>query len=140
MVANNLDYAICIWDHRPALPKPLLWARLDVPPGLLQRQVRVHGWQVNPRSIFYTDQAGRNDGVSGTVIKSDLRPGRSSANLTGNGVNLPFLKPAFSASALFQQSPSVQVQLVNEIGFCWNTTFAQGDVLRHNGTQFIARN
>lgn len=142
-VADTLDYTLCVWDYRSGQNRPLLWTQLDVPPGLRNGRLQPAGWQIagplSP-SVKYVDARGLSDGVTSVVATARVLPLRATASAKGSGALLPFVVPAFSASRLFEQAPAVQVQLVNGLGACWDTTFAAGDVRRHDATRFSAQN
>ena len=109
-------YALCVWDGRSGTPT--LVASADVPAGAK--------WAPSGSTrMSYKDPTASANGVSRIQLRAGAA-GKAKASFKGKGaaLNAP---AAASASALFEASPAVTVQLVTSNGTCWGSTFTPSD-------------
>jgi len=110
--ALGTEYTLCVYDTSANVPS--LAASLEVPPGVLWAAAGTKGFK-------YKDTTAVTDGVKQVQLKSGPI-GKAKVALTAVGVNIP-LPPPFSMTQLREQDPEIIVQLINDLGFCWSTTF-----------------
>jgi hypothetical protein len=106
------DYALCIWDT--AGGTPVHAGSIVVPPGA--------NWTMpSSQKRRYKDPANSADGVTALKLTATAR-GAERVALRARRRGLP-LPVGVSDGAFFTQDPSVTVQLVNDEGACWTSTF-----------------
>jgi hypothetical protein len=74
-------------------------------------------WKVLKTGFQYKDKALAAQGVAQILLKGNIVPGKAQLQLKGKGPNLPV------TGLPFAQDPSVIMQLGNDAGTCWGTTF-----------------
>lgn len=88
------------------------------------------------KGYHYRDAAGTDAGI--TQLKLLSGQTGSTIRLTGKGPTLPLPTPV-SGSRFLGATASVQAQLHQSDGSCYQTTFAPGQVLRNDGRLFMGR-
>jgi len=120
-------YALCLYDSRPGGPSPT--TSLLVTEGAAWKGVR--------RGFKYGDKAAASDGVQ--VVKllhgSD---GKAKAQVRARGGNVP-MPDAAAADSLLATAPQVVVQLVNDAGTCWTSTFLPEHVRKSSASYYKAK-
>jgi cysteine-rich repeat protein len=109
---TGTEYTLCVYDTSANVPS--LAASLEVPSGVLWAPAGTKGFK-------YKDSSAVTDGVKQVQLKAGPI-GKAKVALTAVGVNIP-LPPPYSMSQLREQDPEVIVQLINDLGFCWSTSF-----------------
>jgi hypothetical protein len=109
---TGTEYTLCVYDTSGGVPS--LKATLEVPPGVLWAPISNKGFK-------YKDAAAVTDGIKSVQLKSGPL-GKAKVSLSAVGANIPMAVP-FSMTQQREQDPEVVVQLINDLGFCWSTTF-----------------
>ena len=120
-------YALCVYDGVDGTPA--LAAAPEIGPSPAWASKGAKGWT-------YKDKGGAEDGI----VKASLKPaapGKSKVQVQGRGATLPVPTPD-DASELFDQDPSVLVQLVNDDGTCWTSEFAPEGTKKNEPDEFRA--
>ena len=112
MNTTGTQYTLCVYDTSGSVPS--LTTSLEIPTGVLWKPISSKGFK-------YKDTSAVTDGVKTVQLKSGPF-GKAKAAVTAVGVNIP-MPPPFSGTKLREQDPEVVVQLINDLGFCWSTTF-----------------
>jgi cysteine-rich repeat protein len=108
----DVGYALCVYDQEN--PTVSLAASVKVEPS-------VDLWtDDDPKGLGYKDKIGTSDGVTKVQIRTGDE-GRTKVKFSARGISLQLPGPA--GSSYFAQQPSVIVQLVNDLGTCWSSTF-----------------
>ena len=89
------------------------------------------GWRNVSSGLKYTDRTLANAGIQSALLKSGVA-GKTKALVKGKGANLPV--PALPPGGL---ALPVEVQLGNDLGECWESTFPSA--LANDGAQFKAK-
>jgi hypothetical protein len=110
--ATGTEYTLCVYDTSGGVPS--LKATLEVPTGVLWAPISNKGFK-------YKDAASVTDGIKNVQLKSGAL-GKAKVSVSAVGVNIPMPVP-FSMTQQREQDPEVVVQLINDLGFCWSTTF-----------------
>jgi cysteine-rich repeat protein len=110
--ATGTEYTLCVYDTSANVPS--LEASLEVPPGVLWLPAGSNGYK-------YKDTSAVTDGVKKVQLKAGPL-GKAKVSLQATGLNIPMPTP-FSLTQQREQDPEVVVQLINDLGFCWSTTF-----------------
>ncbi len=121
---TTTSYAICLYDSGA------LTAEYEVPPSGIR-------WEIGSRSTSYRDKSGSQSGVTSIKIRPDIT-GRARVEARAGGVNLA-LPGALTPFQYFQQSPDLNVRLVNSEGHCWETVFPVSSTRKNSATRFQAR-
>jgi cysteine-rich repeat protein len=111
--ASGTDYTLCVYDTSGNVPS--LKASLEIPPGGLWAAKSTKGYT-------YKDTSAVTDGVKNVQLKSG-GTGKAKVSVTATGVNIPMPAP-FSMTQFLGQDPEVVVQLINDLGFCWSSTYS----------------
>jgi hypothetical protein len=74
-------------------------------------------WKVVNGGYLYKDKTLAAAGLSQIKLKGNPIPGKALLQVKGKGPNLPV------PTMPFAQDPSVIMQLANDAGVCWETTF-----------------
>jgi len=109
---TGTQYTLCVYDTSGSVPS--LATSLEIPTGILWKPISTKGFK-------YKDTSAVTDGVKTVQLKSGPF-GKAKAAVMAVGVNIP-MPPPFSGTNLREQDPEVVVQLINDLGFCWSTTF-----------------
>ena len=94
--ATGTEYTLCVYDTSANVPS--LKASLEVPAGVLWAPAGSNGYK-------YKDTSAVTDGLKKVQLKAGAF-GKAKVSLQATGVNIP-----------------MPVQLINDLGFCWITTF-----------------
>jgi cysteine-rich repeat protein len=106
------EYVLCIYDTSAGTPS--LIESIDITPG--------SNWVLQAgKGYKYKDSAAALNGVKNVQLRAGAA-GKSKINFSASGMQLPVPVP-FDMTQYFQQDPEVVVQLVNDLGFCWTSTF-----------------
>jgi hypothetical protein len=126
---TDTTYALCIYDDGQS-DNPVLSSSVVIEPSsLFWRSASPQGWS-------YSDASGSSSGVKRLTITTG-EPGRAIMSLMAGGVNLPVSHP-FQSDRLFEQSPNVVMQLVNDGGKCWEAVFSPQATSANTGSVFRA--
>jgi len=80
-------------------------------------------WQPKGNNGFqYKDKTTVASGVKKLRLRA-AAAGKAKVTLQAKGVNIPMPTPV-GPSLFFNQDPSVTVQLLNDAGLCWSSSFA----------------
>jgi len=124
---NLTDYALCVYDSTTSTSSLIT---------SLYVQANAAWVDKDPKGFKYNDPTLAQAGVQ--LI--DIRPGdatKAKVQLKAKGGNVPAPAP-FSPTELFDEDPSVTVQLVNSDGTCWTTEFDAADTKKNTNEQFKA--
>ncbi len=121
-------YALCVYDGVDGTPELVAEALVDPNPGWKSKDPK--GWQ-------YKDKTGAEDGIVKVTLKTGPAE-KSKLQLQGKGASLPLPAPV-DASEFFDQDPAVTVQLVNDEGTCWTSTFFVSGTKKNDPGQFKAK-
>jgi cysteine-rich repeat protein len=111
---STTTYHFCVYDKTAGTPTLLL--STTVPPGGTCGTKPC--WKVLKTGFLYNDKSLGADGLSTIKLKGNVIPGKALVQVKGKGAGL--LVPTLP----FAQDPAVVMQLVNDQGVCWETTFA----------------
>jgi hypothetical protein len=126
----DTDYTLCVYDHTAGVPD--LYMRRTIPGGVAAWVAKGPG-----RGVEYKEKLGANDGF----VRVRLTPGengRAAAQVRLKGLGLALPGPN-AGSAYFEQDSHVTVQLINEIGVCWTSEFAEPNAKRNDAAGFEAK-
>lgn len=126
--STDTGYALCVYDTTASVPS--LVAAIPINPSASLWTSKA------PKGLLYKDRAGASGGVTLAQLKTGS-DGRTKVKLSAKGASLPLSGPV--GSTYFSQSPSVVVQLVNDVGTCWTSTFASGDTTTNVADAFKAQ-
>ena len=118
-------YHFCIYDETAGTPNLVLTA--TVPPGGTCGTKPC--WKVLKTGFLYNDKTLSAMGIAQIKLKGNAVPGKALLQVKGKGASLPV--PAMP----FDQQPSVIMQIANDDGVCWETTFTT-PATKNLGTQF----
>jgi hypothetical protein len=88
------------------------------------------------KGFKYKDSAAASNGVKSMLLRAG-DPGKAKISFSASGMAIPMPTP-FAPGQYFEQDPNVVVQLINDLGFCWTSTFATPG-LKNIGTAFKDR-
>jgi outer membrane protein assembly factor BamB len=115
------DYALCVWDDTDTTAQLIYDIALPASAEL---------WKEKNGKVGYKDAASLERGVKKLSFKAG-EAGRASLKVAAGGAQL--------YRGDFAISPSVVAQLTDlDSGLCWESTFADADVRKRDGTTFKA--
>lgn len=121
-------YTFCVYDTTGGVGS--LATSLSIPGASA-------GWKSKgSKGWNYSDSSASQDGIK----KLQLKPGaagKTKVKMSGLGASLPLPSP-FSGSEMFNEDPSVTVQLLNTDGECWTSAFDVGGTSANSPTTFKA--
>lgn len=121
-------YSLCLYDDGGSGPE--LVGSYTVPPS--------SSWKaIGPARATYNDVFGTNDGVR----RLQFQPGASGKTkvfLQARGPNVRVPAPV-SDDSMFAATPSVTVQMINDEGTCWASTFPRSSFKQNKGNQAKAQ-
>jgi len=106
-------YHFCLYDQTAGTPNLLM--TLTAPPGGICAGKPC--WKVLKTGFLYKDKALSAMGLAQIKLKGNVTPGKALLQVKGKGSTLPV------PTMPFAQAPSVIMQLSNDNGVCWETTF-----------------
>jgi hypothetical protein len=106
------EYTLCVYDTTATTPS--LKASIALVPGA--------NWVLQAgKGYKYKDSTSAQNGVKNVLLRAG-GPGKAKINFAASGIPLVMPIP-YSVTEIFDQDPEVLVQLVNDLGFCWTSTF-----------------
>jgi hypothetical protein len=126
--AGDTDYMLCVYDS--VSQSTQLVIELLVPPS-------ASAWKCKGSKCSYKDKGGAQDGVQQVKVAAGSA-GRGKAQLKGRGSGLPIPGPD-SVAAYFAADDSVVVQLVNDTGTCWTSSFTGTHIRKNTADLFKAK-
>lgn len=112
---STTSYSLCLYDHEGGVVRTV--ARLEASVGA--------AWKPAGAGVAYKDPAGAGSGLRKIKLKPGAA-GRAKVLVSATGAAMGLAAP-YSVDALFAQDPDVVVQLVNNEGHCWSSTFASAN-------------
>ena len=112
------DYALCLYDRSGGVPTLVQVATAPGGAGCVGGPC----WKALSRGFRYKNRDGSADGVQSILLK-DGQNGRAKLQVKAKGDTLALPAPV-SAAQFLAQAPAVTVQLVNDLGSCWEATYS----------------
>ena len=127
-------YALCIYDSVQGVPQLAFAAQIE-PGGTCGRSPC---WSTVGSLVGYrfVDSTGFQDGMERLLLR-DRSAANDSIVAQGGGVHLKLPLPV-GVDTFFAQQDNVVVQLVNDVGGCWESTFRPGDVSANSSALYEA--
>jgi len=122
---GGTTYHFCVYDQTAGTPT--LAMSVTAPPGGTCGTKPC--WKVVSGGFLYNDKTLAAQGLAQIKLKGNPIPGKALLQVKGKGINLPV--PGLP----FTQDPAVVMQLVNDAGVCWETTFT-APATKNVATQF----
>ncbi len=119
---NSTAYTICIYDQNAGTPGLVLGA--SVPPG-----GTCDGdpcWTAVGKGFKFKDPTATNHGISGVLLKFG-EDGKAKIIVKGRDAALG------APSLPLAQDPQIVVQLKNEVGICWESTYSAPTIKNETG-------
>ncbi len=133
--ATTTAYALCIYDSVANVPRVVFAAPIE-PGGFCGRSPCWSTVGSPPIGYRFVDADGLQHGMERLLLR-DRTSARDSIIAQGGGVHLKLPLPV-GVDQFFAQQDTVVVQLVNDVGGCWESTFRPGDVTANTSVLYDA--
>jgi hypothetical protein len=128
-------YALCVYDAASQVSAVKL--SIEVAPASLCSGSPCWSPSGGVRGFRFVDSSGAQQGAKKLLLKGG-KPGKDKLRVKAGGLALTLPPPA-SPTQYFTQQDDVTVQLVNDVGGCWESVFSPATVLKNQSALYKAK-